>query len=556
MDLLFTENILGEELVQDICWTLIHSLWLGIAAAVLSVLVLVATKRFSSALRYNLLLATLFLFLGGVAAVLAMQLGSSSGTPDAPLSLLSTSGNIQAGADAQLQQGAEAGYFQLVVDFLNRNAAIIVMIWMLLLVFRSIKLLTGLRSLNRMKSEQVSPAGSSWDKRVHELALSISVSKPVRLLQSGLVKVPMVAGYFKPVILLPVGLITSLPQKEVEAILLHELSHIRRKDYLVNIVQNLVEAIFFFNPFIGWVSNLIREERENCCDDVAVSRLQDKTVFIKALVACREFHPGASAYALSFAGRKNHLLNRVKRIVNQPRNSFNTADRLMLGFCIPVVCLFFLLLLPAFQTKGRESKVLSANLRDTIPAKVNNMNDSDETFGTTEYVNGTPRDKYTFKRNGVVYQVEKTNNKISSLIINGKEIAGDRMAEHLPVVDKMVAEYNEIVNTKFSDLAPLSGSISETGAPKTDMAKTEMAKVAPLSQQAGLQGLSGISNESKKGESKTSRATYYDKGYKVVVDKHEVVEVYYKGERITGEKMKEHQAEIDAIVRAHDPTNP
>jgi beta-lactamase regulating signal transducer with metallopeptidase domain/uncharacterized protein YnzC (UPF0291/DUF896 family) len=527
MDLLFTGNILSEELVQDICWTLIHSLWLGVATAVLAVLVLMVTKRFSSALRYNLLLATFFLFLGGVAAVLALQLGSSSGTLDAPLSFIPMPGSTHAGADGQAQQEAGAGFFQLMVDFFNRNAAFIVMAWLLLLVFRSIKLLAGFKTLNRMKSGQVTPAGSFWDERVHELALSISVSKPVRILQSGLAKVPMVAGYFKPVILLPVGLITSLPQDEVEAILLHELSHIRRKDYLVNIMQTLVEAIFFFNPFIGWVSNLIREERENCCDDVALSRLRDKTVFIKALVACREFHPGASAYALSFAGRKNHLLNRVKRIVNQPRNSFNTADRLMLGICIPLICLFFLLLLQAFKAKGREHKIFSADIKNAVPAEANNMIHEDETSGTTEYVNGLPRDKYTFKRKGVLYQVEKTNGKLTSLTIDGQEIAGDHLAGHLPMVDKLVAEYNTIVNTPFSGLAPLSGS----------------------------QDLSAIGDESEKRGKKPLRTTYYDKGYKVVVHNYEVVEVYFKGERITAEKLKEHQAEVNAILKAHDLTN-
>lgn len=548
MDLLFTENILGGELVQDICWTLIHSVWLGIATALLAVLVLTVTKRFSSALRYNLLLSTLFLFLGGVATVLALQLASSSGSPDASFSAISIPGSTPAGADAQAQPGAGAGFFQLMVDFFNRNAAVIVLIWFLLLVFRSVKLVAGFRSLNRMKSEQVIPAGSLWDEKVRKLALSISVSRPVRLLQSGLVKVPMVISYFKPVILLPAGLITSLPHNEVEAILLHELSHIRRKDYLANMVQNLVEAIFFFNPFIGWVSNLIREERENCCDDVAVSCLQDKTVFIKALVACREFHPGASAYALSFAGRKNHLLNRVKRIINQPHNSFNTADRLMLGLCIPVACLFFLLLSQAFQAKGREHKVLAAATTDTIPAKTNNMADNDETSGTTEYVDSVPRDKYTFRRKGVLHQVEKTNGKVTSLIIDGKKIAQDQLTAHLPMVDKLVAEYNEIVNTPFASPKPLSSGISE---------KAGTTKTGDLSQPAGLQGLAGISPISKTGDDiKSSRTTYYDKGYKVVVHNHEVVEVYYNGALIPKEKMKEHQAEIDAILKAYEITAP
>src|SRR4030095_11498069 len=95
-------------------------------------------------------------------------------------------------------------------------------------------------------------------------------------LQSSLTKVPVVIGHLKPVILFPIGILNSLPQNEVEAILLHELAHIARNDFLINLLQQFTEIIFFFNPAVIWVSSCIKSERENCCDDIAISVTQDK----------------------------------------------------------------------------------------------------------------------------------------------------------------------------------------------------------------------------------------------------------------------------------------
>jgi len=90
----------------------------------------------------------------------------------------------------------------------------------------------------------------------------------------------MVIGLVKPAILVPLGLLSNLPPGQVEAVLLHELAHIRRKDYLVNLLQSFAEAIFFFNPAVLWISSLIREERENCCYDIAIGGIKNKNKFI------------------------------------------------------------------------------------------------------------------------------------------------------------------------------------------------------------------------------------------------------------------------------------
>ena len=139
----------------------------------------------------------------------------------------------------------------------------------------------------------------------------------------------MVLGHLKPVILFPAAALTTLAPEEIEAILLHELAHIRRKDYLVNILQNLAEIIFFFNPAVLWISSLIKEERENCCDDIAISQVKNKKQFIHALVSFQEYNL-TSKYAATFSGKRNHLLNRIKRIITNNNKTLSNMEKIFL----------------------------------------------------------------------------------------------------------------------------------------------------------------------------------------------------------------------------------
>jgi hypothetical protein len=140
--------------------------------------------------------------------------------------------------------------------------------------------------------------------------------------------------------MLPLGLLAHLPADEIEAILLHELAHIKRRDYLVNLLQNFAETIFFFNPALMWVSSMIREERENCCDDIAIAVTNSKSRFINALIAFQEYNFAGAKYSVGFAGRKNQLLNRVKRIINEKNKTLNAAEKSLLTFGMGVFILF------------------------------------------------------------------------------------------------------------------------------------------------------------------------------------------------------------------------
>ncbi|MDB5209278.1 MAG: hypothetical protein JWQ30_105, partial [Sediminibacterium sp.] len=136
------------------------------------------------------------------------------------------------------------------------------------------------------------------------------------------------------------GLLAHLPSDEIEAILLHELAHIKRRDYFINLLQSFVETIFFFNPALMWLSSMIREERENCCDDIAISITNSKTKFINALIAFQEYHFSTPSYTVGFPGRKNQLLNRVKRIISDSNKTLNATEKSLLTFGMGVFILF------------------------------------------------------------------------------------------------------------------------------------------------------------------------------------------------------------------------
>jgi beta-lactamase regulating signal transducer with metallopeptidase domain len=367
--------------IHALCWTLLHSLWEGLLAAVAAGLVLLCTQRSSAALRYRLLTFVFFGLVAGVGATLVWEL---SATPtvtvsaqtawDARASItVSAGGNLHnaasaaAAAPAQVPATPELAspWFVHALDkgaaFFDAHALFIVSAWLLILLTKLAQTGWSFVYVHRVRHRKVRPADGAWPDRLRDLALTLGLRRPITMLESGLIRVPMVVGYLKPVILVPMGILTQLPQDQLEAVLLHELAHIRRRDYLVNILQGLVEAVLFFNPAIWWISSLIREERENCCDDIAIRATHSKAQLIHALVAFQEYSLVAiPEYAVAFPGRRNYLLDRVKRIVYNRNKTLNAMEKFLLGGCLVIAACLTL----AFTPFGRS---FSATGRDTVP---------------------------------------------------------------------------------------------------------------------------------------------------------------------------------------------
>jgi len=328
---------MSDRLVGAVCDTLLGSLWLGILLAVAAGGVVLCTRARSSALRYSLLVGVLVAFAVGVVGIGVSKMVVSERVVSLRTGMPEGVGGY---SGLPVMGRVDEGVMDKASAYLNSHSNIIVLVWFLIICAKSIQLGVGLYGTYRWKHTCVSAVPGGWRDRLAEMAGVLGVKKCVTLLESGLARVPLVIGHLKPVILLPAGLLTTLPADEIEAILLHELAHIRRCDYLVNLLQSLLEIIFFFNPAVWWVSGLIRTERENCCDDLAVGENNNMTGYIRALLSCEQYRQRVPAQAMAFPGGKDGLLARVMRMSGERNHSLSYLEKTLLavglmvcGFC-------------------------------------------------------------------------------------------------------------------------------------------------------------------------------------------------------------------------------
>jgi GWxTD domain-containing protein len=168
----------------------------------------------------------------------------------------------------------------------------------------------------RLRRVGVSAATPEWQKRVAELASRLRVNSVVTLFESRLVDVPVVAGFLRPVILMPAGFLAGMPPEQLEYLLIHELAHVRRLDYFVNLLQKAVEGLLFYHPAVWWVSSVIAKERENCCDDVVLSIHPEPGRYASTLAALEQ-----SRWSAVPAASGGNLSQRIRRILKRPERS-------------------------------------------------------------------------------------------------------------------------------------------------------------------------------------------------------------------------------------------
>lgn len=357
-------HFIPDTIIRALCWTLLHSLWQGLLFAGIAGVVLVMTRKSVAALRYNLLCGGLVLFLlvsgytfyrelgmGGVAEMGGSREVAATVAPGAARTAGGGAGLVITG---NWSSRVSAGIDSL-VGYFNTHAALVVLIWAIVFLARWVQLLSGVVYTQRIRHYKNRPAPEQWRQHLGQLLEKLRIPRPVSLLESALVKVPVVVGVLKPAILVPVGMLTHLSAEQVESILLHELAHIRRRDYLFNFVQHVIDTLFFFNPALRWVSSLIRAERENCCDDIAIRETGSRRRLIEALVSFHEYGQTANACALGFAAKENQVVRRVRRIVDKTNHSLNAGERVLLMGGLVVLSAAFVTI---HQSRGEEIEVI------------------------------------------------------------------------------------------------------------------------------------------------------------------------------------------------------
>jgi GWxTD domain-containing protein len=292
---------LETPLAAAIGWTLFHSLWEGAMIAVL----LAATLAFTRSARGRYIAACLAMCAIVVCfAVTLLRLAPRRQAPGAVGNPIALTWNTPV-ALADLPPGP----LRNIADFLPW----LVPFWIAGVVLFYLRHLVGWAMARRLRRTGVCAAPDFWQEKLRALADRIRLSRPVGLLESCLTSVPVVMGHLRPVILVPVGLLTGLPAGQIESILLHELAHIRRYDYLVNMLQTSLEGLLFYHPVVWWISGVIRTEREHCCDDLAVALSGDAHQYAVALAALEQSRWDASHAVLAATG--GNLVKRIRRLL-------------------------------------------------------------------------------------------------------------------------------------------------------------------------------------------------------------------------------------------------
>lgn len=211
--------------------------------------------------------------------------------------------------------------FELLPAFLT-SASIT---YLILLIFPALRVFRNWRFIQRIQRFGQEKAPLAHRLFVQKISSHLGIKKPVHVYLSTLVTSPVTVGYLKPMILLPIAALNNLTTQQVEAILLHELSHIRRHDYLVNLLLTLVHVVLYFNPFVKFFLRKVEIERENCCDELVLQFQYDKIGYATALLELEKSSRTAPVLAIGAAEEK-HLLNRIERIIGiHKKQRFNTS---------------------------------------------------------------------------------------------------------------------------------------------------------------------------------------------------------------------------------------
>jgi GWxTD domain-containing protein len=299
-------GFLSQFWIQRLGWTLLHFLWQGTAiVAVYMIIRRLLGPSLSAQGRYALACATL----------VAMEAAP-------PLTFLLI---LNAAPNPLTLGSASAASWRVSFSEWQRILPIVVTVWLAGVLALSIRVFAGWRFTIRLRATS-HPAPAGWQLDLERIAAQMggSFSRarwPIFLKVSSLVDVPTVIGWLRPIVLLPIDTFTSLPAGYTWALLAHEIAHIRRHDYLANILQSIAEAVLFYHPAVWWISAQIRAERELCCDDLAVAASGDPFTYAHALMELESQQQ--SRRALAVAANSGSLVNRIRRLLEPAHTTAN-----------------------------------------------------------------------------------------------------------------------------------------------------------------------------------------------------------------------------------------
>ncbi|MEN3335723.1 MAG: hypothetical protein V7641_5088 [Blastocatellia bacterium] len=392
------EMLLTRPLFQALGWALVHFIWQGAMVALLYAGLAALLRRRTANVRYSIACAAMLLMLALpvvtvfiieqsstrslneslVRQTAAQATANATALPDGrrqaianeaapPLAGAFASQSVPVAPGQSLAEGAaDSSAVSWRLWAKQRFGALLpwlVAVWFAGVLFLSLRFLGGLVIAQRLKRLETSPLLEQWQEKLATLCRQLRVSRPVRLCESVLVEVPTVIGWLRPVILVPASALTGLRAAQLEALLAHELGHIRRYDYLVNLLQTAVETLLFYHPAVWWLSSQIRQEREHCCDDLAVATCGNVLIYARALAELEQLRSVTPQLAVAANG--GVLMRRIQRLIGNPARPSQRFESWLAGvIALATACA----ILAGAQTATLSGEIKKAAAEDSSAA--------------------------------------------------------------------------------------------------------------------------------------------------------------------------------------------
>ncbi|MEM1326195.1 MAG: M56 family metallopeptidase [Bacteroidota bacterium] len=345
-------------------WTIVHSLWqVTLIAFVLRIVLLLIAQR-ASRLRYGLALGAMCVAVVWSGFTFCEELSLRADVAQV-LTALPQLDTIQ--LTEQIVVDNELTWWQS----LEQHIPTLSLLWLIGIVLFAAHTLHAWWQLRQLQQQHSHAAPSEWQTKLSVWQQQLGMTRPVRLLCSERVSEPITFRHLRPVIIVPISLLTALPAQQVEILLLHELAHIRRYDYLVNWGQSILEVLLFYHPAIWWMSRQVRTEREHCCDDWVMRIHHEPMVYAQALTQLQLSHYSLKTnLAMSATKNQGSFTTRIHRLFGKyPSVAFDRK-----GAFVALILFAFCIGWTAFPSQaaveeGTNSAVI---LNDTIPAEQNN----------------------------------------------------------------------------------------------------------------------------------------------------------------------------------------
>ena len=469
------DNLINSPFLTSLALTLLHFLWQGLLVATTLKSVLLVFNNNKPQIRYALssLAMLVSLLLPIITFIIVYRTELLSVNADANLLLLNELTQESKQPDAFFSYKGLTEYIPTLLPYLS-------ILWLTTITLLAGKLLIEISIVNKLPKQGALTPSDELQERFNQLIKQIHLTVTPRLIISLKVEVPMAIGWLKPVVLLPAKMITGLSSAQLEMLILHELAHIRRHDYLVNFLQTLVETLLFFHPAVLWISKQMRNEREYCSDDIAVQHCGDAVAYAHTLAdtasLCTKSH-NHTIPDMAMAASGGDLKQRVVRLVDHHCTPKNNISKWFASATI----VFSVVLLSSKQ-------LLTIPLLDTLHNK----------SPWNPYKNGVTNTE-KMQKNSLVFNKKFANDPITKQLLTPQNNEQAKQALLVEKIQPTIAEANVITSKK--------------NTAKT-VSKIEAAKYnQPLSENQPI-----IINETKQFTEKLDRLSTNSSQTKEVID--------------------------------------